>query len=109
VTAEGQRFTALGDRMTYAEEKDQLILRGNPAEMFLENTSGGPRNEMRVAEVHYWFARHYVSVSGAQNVNIALPADDQKKPPQAKPQAPQAKPKGQGAGPRRPPPSFGGR
>ncbi|MEX0676867.1 MAG: hypothetical protein WD063_07310 [Pirellulales bacterium] len=78
VVAEGQRFTAIGDRLTYAEEKDRLILRGDPAEMFLENESG-PRNETRAKEVGYWFKRHYVAVSGAQLLDLELPADAQKK------------------------------
>ena len=48
VVAEGQRFTARGTRMTYAEENDLLMLHGNPAEMYLDNDSG-PRHEMRAA------------------------------------------------------------
>ncbi len=82
VFAEGQRFAALGDRLTYAEEKDQFILRGDPAELYLENESGGPRNETRVNKVSYWFTRHYISVSGAQSFNLELPGNPQRKPPE---------------------------
>lgn len=78
VVAEGQRFTALGDRLTFSEEKDRLILRGDPAEMFLENESGGPRNETRANEVGYWFKRQYVSASGAELLGLALPANARK-------------------------------
>jgi hypothetical protein len=79
VSAEGQRFTALGDRLTYAEQQDQLILRGSPAEMFLENKAGGQRHETRANEVRYWFTQHNVQVSGAQHLNFALPPEARKK------------------------------
>lgn len=82
VFAEGQRFAALGDRLTYVEEKDQFILRGDPfAEIYLENESGGPRNETRVNAVSYWFTRHYITVSGAQKVNLQLPGGTPRRPP----------------------------
>jgi hypothetical protein len=80
VFAEGQRFTALGDRLTYAEEKDQLILRGSPAEMYLENESGGPRNETRVNTVSYWLTRHHMSISGARDLNFEIPGNRQQQP-----------------------------
>ena len=73
VLAEGQKFTAQGDKLTYAEEKDQLVLKGEPAEMFVENPNGGPRQETRAKEVRYWFARHYVQVTGAQLLNLGVP------------------------------------
>jgi hypothetical protein len=74
VVAEGQRFTARGTQLTYAEENDLLILRGDPAaEMYLE-ADNGPRQEMRAAEVRYSVSRHDAQVSGAERLEIGLPA-----------------------------------
>lgn len=90
VIAEGQRFTAQGDRLTYDEEKDQLILRGDPAEMFLENDSG--RNETRANEVLYLISRNFVQIKGMHGGTYTQPAgsqgslfDRQPKPPAAPP------------------------
>src|SRR4029077_13989031 len=50
VLAENSQFTARGDRLSYSEEKDQVILRGDarsPAELFQEDENGGPRKEFK--------------------------------------------------------------
>ena len=72
VSAEGQRFTALGDRLTYAERNDHLVLRGDPAELYRENDAGGPRHETRTNLIEYWFADGRVSLNGGA-FNLSLP------------------------------------
>lgn len=78
VDAEGQRFTALGDRLTYVERKDQLILRGDPAEMYLEGESGAARSEVRLDQILYLVTRNYVSIRGARDINFEIPGDRQR-------------------------------
>jgi hypothetical protein len=79
VFAESQRFTARGSQLTYAEEKQLLILRGDPAEMFLEDESLSQRIEHRASEVSYWIALRRVTVSGTRGGSVILPADVQKR------------------------------
>jgi lipopolysaccharide export system protein LptA len=86
VFAEGRRFTAQGEQMTYVEQNDQLALRGEPAELFMENDSGGPRHETRAKLLQYWFKDHRVQINGASLLNLSLPSTPAKKP-DAKPQA----------------------
>jgi hypothetical protein len=86
VFAEGQRFTALGERMTYVERNDQLALRGEPAELFMENDTGGPRREMRAKKLEYWFKDHRALINDAALLNLSLPSTPAKQP-DAKPQA----------------------
>ena len=74
VMAQGQRLTAQGERLTYSEEKDQMVLRGDPAEIFVENENGGGRQETRAREVRYWFTRNYCFGLGRnRQLDIAEP------------------------------------
>ncbi len=79
VLAEGDQFTAIGRQMTYAERNDQLVLRGDPAELYMENRMGGPRHETRANQVTYWFADGRVSVDAAKWLNLALPGSVQRR------------------------------
>jgi hypothetical protein len=77
--------------LTYAEEKQLLILRGDPAEMFLDDASLGQRIEHRAGEVSYWVALRRVLVSGARALNFGLPGDVQKKTLENRKQQPPAR------------------
>jgi hypothetical protein len=93
VLAEGQRFTARGSQLTYAEEKELLILRGDPAEMFMEDDSLAQRIEHRANEVSYWIALRRVTVSGTRGGSMILPADVQKRALERTRQNPPAAPR----------------
>ena len=79
VYAEGQRFTALGDRLTYAERNDHLVLRGDPAELYRENDAGGDRHKTLTNLIEYWFADGRISLNGGQ-LNLSLPPAQDRKP-----------------------------
>ena len=54
---EGTTFTARGNRITYAEAKDLLILEGdgrNDAELFRQLQPGAPRDHHAAQEILYW-------------------------------------------------------
>lgn len=76
VTAEGQKFTAHGSRITYAEQHDQLALRGEPtrpAELFRDDDQSGQRQELRAEMLQYWVKERRVKIDGASSVGIPLP------------------------------------
>lgn len=72
VAAEGRKFTAHGNRITYAEQNDQLALRGEPAELFMDDERSGQRREMRAARVQYWLKDRRVLIDGASSVGFPL-------------------------------------
>lgn len=90
VVAEGAAFTARGERLTYSEEKNQIVLRGDglsPAEFFQEDASGGPRRESSANELTYWLGLQRALVTGIKSFEGALPApprrpEEKKKSPQ---------------------------
>ena len=90
ILAEGQRFTAQGERLTYAEQNDQLTLRGDPAELFRENPSDGKRNEARAKLVQYWFKDQRVSINGGKALSLPLATPSPPKRPAPAPAAPTA-------------------
>jgi len=73
VTAEGQKFTAHGNRITFVEQSDQLSLRGKPAELFRDDDQSGQRREMRADMLQYWVKDRRVKIEGASSVDIPLP------------------------------------
>jgi len=79
VMAEGQKFTALGERLTYAERNEHLVLRGNPAELYRENDAGHARHETRTEVVEYWFATGRVAVNGG-SLNLSVPQRQNNRP-----------------------------
>ncbi len=84
VVATGTRFTAQGDRLTYSEEKDEVVLRGDglsPAEVFREDPNGGARLESRVDEWRYWLTLHRVAVTGAHSFDGGIPSKPSKEKP----------------------------
>ena len=83
VQAENVQFNARGDHLTYSEEKDQLILRGDAhsdAELFQEDEDGGPRKEFRGRELMYWFKLQNVLVNGLQSIGSNFLQAPKKKP-----------------------------
>jgi hypothetical protein len=81
VVGEGAAFTARGERLTFSEEKDQLILRGDglsPAEVFQEDASGGPRRESSANELTYWLGARRALATGIKSFEGALPAPPRK-------------------------------
>ncbi len=86
VAAEGQKFTAHGTRITYAEQNDQFALRGEPAELFMDDERNGQRREVRADMLQYWLKDRRVKIDGAQSVGFPLPPPKQApKPGQAAP------------------------
>ena len=88
IVAEGAQFTARGDQLTYSEEKDELVLRGDgfsPAEFFQDDPATGSRREQKANELRYWFTLQRVGVTSFQSFDMTLP----KSAP--KPGAPQKK------------------
>jgi lipopolysaccharide export system protein LptA len=76
VVAEGAQFTARGDRLTYSEEKDQIVLRGDQlgdAEFYQDDPAGGPRRESTANELTYWLGLQRVVVSGFRSFNLDAP------------------------------------
>ena len=83
VVGEGSGFTARGDRLTYSQEKDQLVLRGDglsPAEFFQEDPAGGPRRESTANELTYWLGLRRLLVTGVKSINLDMPNNPPKKP-----------------------------
>ena len=78
VYAEGQQFTAIGERLTYTAKNELLILHGNPAEMYMDDERGGQRRESRAELVKYWFREGRGEVNGARFFNLAVPGDVQR-------------------------------
>jgi len=73
VLAEGSQFEALGQQVTYSEDKDQLILEGDtrsPAEIRYTPLAGGRRNETKAAKVIYSVGAQHVLFSGAQSISF---------------------------------------
>ncbi len=87
IFAEGQRFTAQGERLTYAEQSDQLALHGDPAELFRENPNDGKRTEYRAKLVQYWFKDQHVKINGASLLSLPLSSPGPAKTPAATPAA----------------------
>lgn len=82
VVGEGTGFTARGDRLTYSQEKDQLVLRGDglsPAEFFQEDASGGPRRESTANELTYWLGLQRLLVTGFKSFGVDMPNPPKKK------------------------------
>jgi hypothetical protein len=76
VVAEGSQFTARGDQLTYSEEKDELVLRGDEltqAEFFQDDPADGSRRESRAHELRYWFTLQRVGVTSFQSFDMSMP------------------------------------
>lgn len=76
VVGEGAQFTARGAKLTYSEEKDQLVLHGDgfsPAEFFQDNPADGTRRASKADELTYWFTLQRVQVSGVQSFDMQVP------------------------------------
>ena len=76
VVAEGSQFTARSDQLTYSEEKDELVLRGDgltQAEFFQDDPADGSRRESRAHELRYWFTLQRVGVTSFQSFDMSMP------------------------------------
>ena len=76
MVAEGAQFTARGDQLTYSEQKDELVLRGDgfsPAEFFQDDPATGSRREQKANELHYWFTLQRLGVTGIQSFDMTAP------------------------------------
>jgi hypothetical protein len=76
VVGEGTSFTARGDRLTYSQEKDQLILRGDglsPAEFFQDDRASGTRRESTANELTYWIGLQRLLVTGFKSFDLNMP------------------------------------
>lgn len=76
---ENPEFTARGQQITYSEEKDWLILKGDGrsmAELFWQKEPGAERSELRGQELHYWPKTKRIRVVNAQSLQGSqLPKD----------------------------------
>ena len=73
---EGATFTARGNRITYAEAKDLLILEGdgrNNAELFRQLQPGAPTDKQAAQEIHYWPKTGRLNVIGVQSLQFGQP------------------------------------
>jgi hypothetical protein len=81
VVGEGSSFTARGERLTYSEEKAQIVLRGDglsPAEIFQEDASGGPRRESSANELTYWLGMQRALATGIKGFELGVPGPPRK-------------------------------
>jgi hypothetical protein len=73
---EGTKFTARGNRITYDEAKDLLILQGgdgrNPAELLRQLQPGAAADKQAFQEIHYWPKTGRMKVIGVQPGQINL-------------------------------------
>jgi hypothetical protein len=67
--AENTKFVARGNRITYAEAKDLLILEGNPAELWRQLQSGAPAAKTAFKTIWYWPKTNRLSIGGLQSVD----------------------------------------
>jgi hypothetical protein len=73
---DGTTFTATGNRITYAEAKDLLILQGDSrsdARLFRQLETGAERSEAAAQEMHYWPKTKRLNIIGAQSLQIGQP------------------------------------
>ncbi len=70
---EGRTFTARGERISYSEAKDMLVLKGsdrNYAELWRQQYVGAPRAHASAREIHYWPRTNRVDVDKATVLDI---------------------------------------
>jgi hypothetical protein len=73
VLAQGAQFVALGHRVTYSQDKDQLALEGDgrsAAEISYTAIAGGRRNEAKANKIVYAIGLQHVIFSGAQALGV---------------------------------------
>lgn len=70
---EGTTFIARGNRVSYSQAKEMLILEGdgrNNAELFQQPQPGAPATSLPAQKIHYWLKTKQVKVIGAQSLQI---------------------------------------
>ena len=73
---QGSRYTARGHRLTYSEQKQQLVLRGDglsPAFFFQEDATGNSLPAGRGDELQYSLKSKHVTVTGLSSFNLDAP------------------------------------
>lgn len=71
---EGTTFTARGNRITYAEAKDLLVLEGDgrsDAELFRQPLPGVPTSKAAARKILYWPKTNRVKVDGARSLELS--------------------------------------
>jgi hypothetical protein len=85
VLAEGAQFVALGNRVMYSQDKDQLVLEGDgrsPAEISYTPIAGGRRDETKANRIIYSPRLRHVIFSGSHSLGVEVlqprgkPADE---------------------------------
>jgi hypothetical protein len=74
VKIEGARFTGLGYRLTYAQDKDQLVLEGdgrNDAELYSEQGIGAPRSRAAAGRLMFYPGSNRVDVEGGRMIDLS--------------------------------------
>ena len=76
--AEGAKYTARGNRITYDQSKEQLILEGDGlsyAELWQEVQPGAERQHTTARTFFYWIKTNRVKVDGPQSLQIVPPGN----------------------------------
>ena len=76
---EGTTFTARGNRITYTEAKDLLILEGdgrNNAELFRQLQPGAPTDKQVAQKILYWPKTKRLNVIGVQSLQFGQPPNN---------------------------------
>jgi lipopolysaccharide export system protein LptA len=71
---EGTTFTARGNRITYAEAKDLLVLEGDgrsDAELFRQPLPGVPTSKAAARKILYWPKTNRLKVDGARSLELS--------------------------------------
>ncbi len=78
---QGSRYTARGHQLTYSEQKEQLVLRGDglsPAVFYQEDGAGNSLPTARGEALQYSLKQKHVQVAGFSNFNFEAPKAEKK-------------------------------
>ena len=71
--ADGQSFSAQAHRMTYAEEKEMLVLEAGGrgyAQLIQQTQPGQPQSNLRAKRISYWVRTKQANVEGAESFDF---------------------------------------
>ncbi len=74
VTVKGSRFNAWGDRMTYDQAKDLLILEGTgraDAELFYQERKGEPQQHAQMGTIRYRLKTNQLQIGNARSLEFS--------------------------------------
>ncbi len=71
---EGTTYSARGNRISYSQAKELLMLEGdgrNDAELFQQPQPGAPANNMRAQKIQYWLKTKQIKIDNAQSFQLS--------------------------------------